>query len=30
MFLGKVILIIVVFIFISWLVGGLMKDRKRR
>ena len=30
MFLAKVVLIIVVFVFISWLVGGLMKDRTRR
>lgn len=30
MFLAKVVLIIVVFIFVSWLVGGLMKDRTRR
>jgi len=30
MLFGKAVIILVAFVFVMWLVGGLIRDRKKR
>lgn len=30
MLFGKAVAILVAFVFVMWLIGGLLRDRKRR